>query len=86
MFRLYLEILNFNMGLSALAVVAMTVVSGRVITLKDFIFPVVVQLLGTSLVFILRELLRLHDARITARALAQRTGTQLLVFQHVLCK
>ena len=86
MFRLYLEILSFNVGLSVFAMVAVTMVSGQVITLKDFIFPVAVQLLMTSLVFILRELLRLHDARIAARARAQRIGTQLLAFQHALCK
>ena len=86
MFRLYLEIMSFNVGLSTLAVVVVTTVSGRVVTLKDFIFPVAIQLLVTSLVFILRALLRLHDARITARVLAQRTGTQLLAFQRALCK
>jgi hypothetical protein len=86
MFRLYLEILNFNVGLSALAVVAVTMVSGQAVTLKGFIFLFTIQVLVTSLVFILREVVRLHDARIAARVLAQRTGTHLLAFQRALCK
>lgn len=86
MFRLYLEIMSVNVGLSTLAVVVVTTGGGQAVTLKDFIFPVAIQLLVTSLVFILRALLRLHDARITARVLSQRTGTQLLAFQRALCK
>jgi hypothetical protein len=84
MFRLYLEILNFNVALSVFAVVTVSMVSGRALTSQDFIFPVAIQLLLTSLVFILRELLRRHDARIAARVLVQRTGTQLAALKTAL--
>lgn len=84
MFRLYLEILNFNVALSVFVVVTVAMVSGRALTSEDFIFPVAIQLLLTSLVFILRELLRLHDAKIAARVLVQSTGTQLAAFKAAL--
>ena len=84
MFRLYLEILAFNVGISASVVLAVAAMSGIALTAEIFIFPTVVQVLLTSLVFILRALLRLHDARITARALAQSTAKQLAVFNNAL--
>jgi hypothetical protein len=40
MFRLYLEILNLNVALSAFAVVTVAIVSGRDLASQDFIFPV----------------------------------------------
>jgi hypothetical protein len=86
MFRLYLEILVLNVSISAFVVLAVAAMSGIALTAEIFIFPTVIQVLMTSLVFILRKLLRLHDARITARVLAQRTGMQLLAFQRALCK
>ena len=84
MFRLYLDILAFNVGISVFIVLAVSVMSGIALTAEIFIFPIVIQVLMTSLVFILRTLLRLHDARITARALAQSTAEQLAVFNHAL--
>ena len=82
MFRLYLEILAVNVGISVFAVLAVAAMSGIALTAEIFIFPICIQVLMTSLVFILRTLLRLHDARITARALAQRTAQQLAVFNN----
>jgi hypothetical protein len=84
MFRLYLEILTLNVGLSVFAVLALATVSGHAWTSNDFIFPVAIQVLLTSLVFILRGLLRQYEARISARALAQRTGVQLAAFKIAL--
>ena len=86
MFRLYLDILAFNVGISVFVVLAVSVMSGIAVTVQIFIFPICIQVLMTSLVFILRTLLRLHDARITARALAQSTTEQLLVFNNALRK
>lgn len=84
MFRLYLDILAFNVGISVFVVLAVSVMSGIALTAEIFIFPIGIQVLITSLVFILRTLLRLHDARITARALAQSTAEQLAVFNNAL--
>lgn len=84
MFRLYLEILVLNVGISTFVVLAVVAMSGIALTAEIFIFPIVIQVLMTSLVFILRKLLRLHDARITARALAQSTAKQLAVFHNAL--
>jgi len=82
MFRLYLEILAVNVGISVFAVLAVAAMSGIALTVRVFTFPIVTQALLTSLVFIFRELVRLHDARITARALAQRTAQQLAGFNN----
>lgn len=84
MFRLYLDILAFNVGISVFVVLAVSVMSGIAVTAKIFVFPICIQVLMTSLVFILRKLLRLHDDRITARALAQGTAEQLAVFNNAL--
>ena len=84
MFRLYLEILAFNVGISVCVMLAVAAMSGIALTAEIFIFPIVIQVLMTSLVFILRKLLRLHDARIAARALAQSTAEQLAVFNNAL--
>ena len=84
MFRLYLEILVLNVGFSIFVVLAVSVMRGIALTAEIFIFPAVLQVLMTSMVFILRKLLRLHDARITARALAQSTAEQLAVFNNAL--
>lgn len=84
MFRLYLEILAFNVGISVCIMLAVAAMSGIALTAEIFIFPTVIQVLMTSLVFLLRVLLRLHDARITARALAQSTAEQLAVFNNAL--
>lgn len=84
MFWLYLEILALNVGVSAVVVLAMAAMSGIALTAEIFIFPTVIQVLMTSLVFILRKLVRLHDARITARALAQSTAEQLAIFNNAL--
>ena len=84
MFRLYLKILAVNVGISTFIVLAVAVMSGVSLTAEIFIFPTVIQVLMTSLVFILRKLLRLHEARITARALAQSTAEQLAVFNNAL--
>lgn len=84
MFRLYVEILAFNVGISVCVMLAVAAMSGIALTAEIFIFPTVIQVLMTSLVFLLRALLRLHDARITARALAQSTAEQLAVFNNAL--
>jgi hypothetical protein len=84
MFRLYLEILALNVGISVFVVLAVAAMSGTAFAAEIFIFPIGLQVLMTSLVFILRKLLRLHDARITARALAQSTAEQLAVFNNAL--
>lgn len=84
MFRLYLEILVFNVGLSILAVVAVSMASGHALTSKDLIFPVIIQVLVTSLVFVLRELVRLYNSRIAARVLSRRIGEQLAAFKSAL--
>ena len=74
MFRLYLNVLAFGVGLSNFAVLALAVVRGHALTLRDFILPAVIQILFVSLVFILLKLVRQHEARIVARALAQRSA------------
>jgi hypothetical protein len=84
MFRLYLETLALSVGISTFVVLAVVAMSGVILTAELFIFPILIQVLMTSMVFILRKLLRLHDARITARALAQRTAEQLAVFNNAL--
>jgi len=81
-FRLYLEILAVNVGISVFAVLAVAAISGIALTVRVLIFPIVTQALLTSLVFFFRELVRLRDARIIARALAQRTAQQLAVFNN----
>lgn len=84
MFRLYLEILAFNVGISVCVMLAVAAMSGIALTAEIFIFPIVIQVLLTSLVFLLRALLRMHDARITARALAHSTAEHLAVFNNAL--
>lgn len=84
MFRLYWDILVFGVSVCIFAVLAVAAVQGHAVTWKDFAFPIAIQVLLTSLVFILRELLRRYNARIAARVLAQRTGAQLADFKAAL--
>jgi hypothetical protein len=74
MFRLYLETLALSVGISTFVVLAVVAMSGVTLTAELFIFPILIQVLMTSMVFILRKLLRLHDARITARARPAHRG------------
>jgi hypothetical protein len=72
MLRLYFNALAFGVGLSNFVILVLAVVRGHALTLRDFIFPALIQVLLVSLVFILLKLVQQHDARIVARALAQR--------------
>jgi len=74
MFRVYLNVLAFGVGISNFAVLALAVVRGHALALGDFILPAVIQVMLVSLVFIVLKLVRQHDARIVARALAQRSA------------
>jgi hypothetical protein len=84
MFRLYLEILALNVGVSSFAVLAVAAVRGQAPAAQDLIFSAAVQVLFVSLVFALRKLLRMHDDRVAARAVARHTGAQLANFKTAL--
>src|SRR5262249_42920311 len=62
MLRLYWDILVFGVSVCIFTVLAVAAVQGHAVTWKDFIFPIAIQVLLTSLVFILRELLRRYNA------------------------
>ena len=84
MFGLYLNILALGVSVSTFMVVAVAVLQGHAVTRNDLIVPTAIQVLLTSLVFILRGLIRRYDARIAARVLVRRTGAQLADFKAAL--
>ena len=77
MWALYLEFLGFTIGLSNLIVLALVMLTGHSPTARDLLIPAVPQFLLISLVFVLRALLRLHDAHVVERSVNQRTLAQL---------
>ncbi|HEY7405221.1 MAG TPA: hypothetical protein VIB39_16975 [Candidatus Angelobacter sp.] len=85
MFRAYVNILALSLGLSNFAVLALAMVSGHALISRDFIVPGAVIVLISSLVFFLLKLVRLHDTRIAARALAQHS-TQIANFKAAMRK
>ncbi len=74
MFRAYINILAFILGLSNFAVLGLAAGSGHALIARDFIVPGAILFLLVSLVFILLKLLQLHDSRIATRALSQRSA------------
>jgi hypothetical protein len=84
MFGLYLNILALSVSVSTLVVLAAAALQGHAVTRHDLMVPVAIQVLLTSLVFILRELVRRYEARVAARVFIHRTGAQLADFKAVL--
>lgn len=84
MLRLYLNILVLGVGAASFAVLAVAAVQGHTVTRQDFIFPVAIQVLLTSLVFLLRELVRRYDARVAARAISRGAAAQMADFKAAL--
>jgi hypothetical protein len=83
MLRAYVNILAFVLGLSNFVVLAWTTGSGNFPAARDFLIPAAELVLLVSLVFLVLKLVRQHDARIIARALAQR-GAQVAEFKAAL--
>jgi len=83
MFRAYVNILAFGLGLSNFAVLAAAIVSGHTLAARDFLVPGSILVLLTSLVFILLKLVRMHDTRIAAHTLA-RHNAQIANFKAAL--
>lgn len=83
MFRVYVTILAFSLGLSNFVVLAWASGNGHAASWRHFVIPAVVLFLLVSLVFILHKLVRLHDSRIAARVLAQRSA-QIADFKNAL--
>jgi hypothetical protein len=84
MFGLYLNILALSVSVSTFAVLAVAALQRHVVTRHDLIVPAAIQVLLTSLVFILRELIRRYEARVAARVFIHRTGEQLAGFKAAL--
>ena len=84
MFGLYLNILAVGVSVSTFAVLAVAMVQGHAVTRGDLMLPAAIQAGGTSLVFLLRELVRRYDARVAARVLLRRTAVQLGDFKAAL--
>ncbi len=74
MFREYITILAFVLGLSNFAVLALAEGSGHALVARDLLVPGAILFLLVSLVFVLLKLVRLHDSRVATRALSQRSA------------
>jgi ABC-type Fe3+-siderophore transport system permease subunit len=83
MFRSYVTVLAFSLGLSNFAVLAWASGNGHAASWRNFVISAVAVFLLVSLIFILLKLLRLHDSRIAARALTQRSA-QIADFKNSL--
>jgi hypothetical protein len=84
MFGLYLNILALSVSVSTFAVLAAAALQGHAVTRHDLMVPIAIQVLLTSLVFIVRELVRRYESRIACRVFIHRTGAQLADFKAVL--
>ena len=84
MFGLYLNILALSVSVSTFAVLAAGALQGHAVTRHDLMVPIAIQALLTSLVFVLRELVRRYEARVAARMFIRRTGVQLTDFKAAL--
>lgn len=73
MIRAYITVLAFALGLSNFAVLAWTSGSGERPSAREFMVTAAAVILLVSLIFVLRQMLRRHDARIVARTLAQHS-------------
>jgi hypothetical protein len=81
MWSLYGKILALTIGVSNFSVLALAPALGHALKSWDFLAPAFIQFLLVSLVFLWMELVRMHDARVAARTLAQHTGEQLAGFK-----
>jgi hypothetical protein len=84
MFGLYLNILALSLSVSTFAVLAVAMLQGHAVTRHDLMVPTAIQVLLTTLVFVLRELVRRYEARVAARVFIHGIGAQLADFKAVL--
>ena len=84
MWALYMEILTLTIGLSSFIVISLATVTGHSLHSRDLLVPAAIQFLLVSLVFILRALVRLHDAKVVARALGGGTSVRHAGFKEAL--
>jgi len=85
MWRTYINVLAFALGLSNFAVLVMGTGNDRGPALRDLALPCAVVVLVVSLAFVISRMVRVHDTRIIARALAQRDA-QIASFKSALRK
>lgn len=72
MWRTYINVLAFALGFSNFDVLVLGTGNDHGLALRGLAIPTAIVMLVISLAFILVKLVRIHDARIIARALAQR--------------
>lgn len=84
MWRTYINVLAFALGLSNFAVLVLGTGNDHGLALRDLAVPAAVVVILVSLAFIIAKMVRVHDARIVAKALAQRDA-QIANFKSVLC-
>jgi len=63
MWSLYLKILALNIGLSNFIVLVAGFVRGQAFKSGDFLFPATIQFLLLSVIFLVLDLVRIHDAK-----------------------
>src|SRR5215469_2286303 len=83
MWRSYINVLAFALGLSNFAVLVLGTNNEHGPALRDLALPSAVVMLVVSLAFVIVKMVRVHDARIIARALAQRDA-QIASFKSAL--
>ena len=83
MWRTYINVLAFALGLSNLAVLVLGTGNDHGPALRDLALPGAVVVLVVSLAFVITMLVRVHDTRIIARALAKRDA-QIASFKSTL--
>lgn len=83
MWRAYINVLAFALGLSNFAVLVLGTSNDHGPALRDLAIPGAVAVLLVSLAFVIVKMVRVHDARIIARALARRDA-QIANFKSAL--
>ena len=83
MWRTYITVLVFSLGLSNFAVLVLETGNDHAPALRDLAIPAAAVTLVVSLAFIIVKMMREHDARIITRALAQRDA-QIANFKSAL--
>jgi len=74
MWRAYINVLAFALGLSNFAVLVLGTGNDHGPALRDLAIPAAAIVIVVSLAFIIAKMVRVHDARIVAKALAQRAA------------
>lgn len=72
MWRTYINVLAFALGFSNFDVLVLGTGNEHGLALRNLAIPAAVVVILVSLAFIIAKMVRVHDARIVAKALAQR--------------